>query len=97
MGKGIAYFKTGRVAGAGAIFAGLRQDVPDDPEACWWFGRIAERRGDRVLAIDNYKNAVMLGGEGSAAHVRLARLYLLQGMYLRAREELQRAFAMFRM
>jgi tetratricopeptide (TPR) repeat protein len=95
-GKGIACFRRGELAEAEALFSGLTRDIPDSPEIYWWLGRIAERKRDMPLAIDHYKRAVMLGGDGPLAHIRLLRLYMAKGLYFMAREELGRLVKMAR-
>lgn len=96
LGKGIASFKQGRLKEAEESFAGLRKDNTDESEAYWWLGCIAQKRGEGLLAIENYKHAVMRGGEGPLVHLRLARLYLSRSFYFRAFEELKRAFQALR-
>jgi Tfp pilus assembly protein PilF len=90
-GKGIVAFNTGKIDEALKIFAGLKDDLPDEHDAYWWLGRIAEKKGDIQQTIDNYKDAVMRGGDGPGIHFRLCRLYVSKGMYFRAFEELHRA------
>ncbi len=89
-GKGVVSFKTLRLREAGEFFFELKKDLPDDPEVCWWLGRIAQKKGEMSSAIDNYKDAVMRGGEGPLVHMVLAFLYLNKGLYYRALEELKR-------
>lgn len=96
LGKGEAHFRTDSFDEAERLFLGLVKYIPDDQSAYWWLGRIAERKGDISLAVDNYKNAVLRGGEGALVHLRLARLYIIKGLYYRAFEELHRAIAMIR-
>lgn len=93
-GIGIVNFKTGSLDEAQRQFSDIAKDSPDDQETYWWLGRIAERRGEKSIAIDNYKNGVMRGGEGPLVHLLLARLYLSKGFYLRAIEESKRFFQM---
>lgn len=95
-GKAIAAFKAGRLDDALKIFSGLKNDIPDGQEIYWWLGRIAERKGEIGLAIDDYKNAVMRGGDGPLVHLILARLYIAKGLHYRALEELERAFKMLK-
>jgi predicted Zn-dependent protease len=96
LGQGIVNFKSGKLAEAGVIFSALKKDIPDDQEASWWLGRIAEKRGDFPTAIGSYKDTVMLGGEGPAIHLRLLRLYIITGNFYRAREEMKRFFHMLK-
>ena len=95
-GKAISAFKQGKFAEAEELFSGLKTDQPDDAGVYWWLGRLAERRGQIYPAVENYKSAVMLGGEGPAVHFILARLALTSGRYFRALEELGRAFQAWR-
>jgi len=91
-GKALAAFKSSSHNIAEEIFLGLKTEDPDNPETHWWLGRIAEGKGDIPAAIENYKNAVMSGGEGPMVHLRLFRLYALKGMRFRALEEIGRFF-----
>ena len=96
-GRAIAAFKQGALVEAHELFSRLTEDRPDDAEAYWWRGRIAQRKGELSGAIDNYKSSVMRGGEGPLVHFLLAGLYLRKGFYYRAREEFQRFFQAWRM
>ncbi len=92
-GKAVISFLGGRLEEAEKLFSALRDEDPDDAEACWWLGRIAEKKGDLPAAVRHYKETVMRGGEGPCVHLRLCRLYLARGFYLRACEELARLFS----
>jgi tetratricopeptide (TPR) repeat protein len=92
LGKAIVLFKTSRLAEAEELFIGLSNEQPDDAEPFWWLGCIALEKREIDLAIENFKNGVIRGGEGPLVHFLLARLYLTKGLYLRAKEELIRAF-----
>jgi tetratricopeptide (TPR) repeat protein len=89
-GKAIVSYKLGRLKEAEDLLTGLTKDRPDDAEIYWWLGRIAQKRHEVCPAIDNYKRAVMHGGEGPFVHLILARLYLTRGFYFRAFEEIKR-------
>jgi tetratricopeptide (TPR) repeat protein len=92
IGKAIVCVKKGLLAEAETLFFGLTQDHPEEAEAYWWLGRIAQKRRDVSLAINCYKDAVMRGGEGPVVHLILARLYIQKRFYFRAFEELKRSF-----
>ena len=96
LGKGIVSFRQGRFKEAEALFVDLKKDHSDEVEVYWWLGCIAQKRGEASSAIENYKHAVMRGGEGPLVHLRLARLYLAKGFYFRALEELKRLFKVLR-
>jgi Tfp pilus assembly protein PilF len=95
-GKGIISFKKNRLPEARAIFSGLITARPDDAEAYWWLGRITQKQGEVSGAIDNYKDAVMRGGEGPLVHLLLSGLYVKKRLYYRAFEELKRSFSVLR-
>jgi Tfp pilus assembly protein PilF len=96
LGKGIVSFKQNRLREAQELFVDLKKDHPDEAEVYWWLGCIAQKKGEAPLAIENYKRAVMQGGEGPLVHLRLARLYLTRGFYYRALEELKRSVQVLR-
>ena len=96
LGKAVTEFRAGRLYEAEQAFRGLKEDAPDNQEIHWWLGRIAEKIGDTAAAIDSYKNAVMLGGDGPLVHLQLLRLYMIKGFYFRAFEELKRYFQMLK-
>lgn len=96
LGKGIVIYKQGRLEEAEELFVDLKKDYLDETEVYWWLGCIAQKRGQVSSAIDNYKDAVLRGGEGPLVHLRLARLYLTKSFYYRALEELKRSFQVLR-
>jgi tetratricopeptide (TPR) repeat protein len=96
LGKGIVSFKQGRLKDAEELLVELKKDIPDEAEVYWWLGCIAQKRGEVPSAIENYKHAVMRGGEGPLVHLRLARHYLSRSFYYRAFEELKRSFQVLR-
>jgi len=95
-GKAAVYFKKGLFAQAKDLFWELKKDHPGESEFYWWLGRIAQKRGDVRQAIDNYKDAVLRGGDGPLVHLLLSGLYIRRRLYFRAFEELKRSFYLLR-
>lgn len=90
---------------AQAAFLGNQDDIaiqklaqviriaPDNSTAHLLLGRVQERRGDTVAAINSLKAAVFWNPKLVAAHVLLGRIFLNQGDRVRAETHLKLALA----
>jgi len=94
LGKAVVYFKLGKLCEAKKLLLSLNENVINNAECCWYLGKICEKQRLSQEAIFYYKQAVLSGGEGPVAHFLLFRLYVKNGFYRRAFEELRSSLSM---
>ncbi len=80
---GLMAFDDKRYDNALLVFTELARDPRSAEGVSWHFGRIAEQRGDRVLAVQHYQRAVT-GPRAVAAQLRARRLWRELGLPERA-------------
>ncbi|HXW74473.1 MAG TPA: tetratricopeptide repeat protein [Steroidobacteraceae bacterium] len=78
--RGQQYLAAGRLDKARIEFANALQIAPNDAEARYLSGRVAERLGDVRTAVAMYQGAMDVDPNHPQARARLARLYVLAGI-----------------
>jgi len=78
--RGQQYLAAGRLDKARIEFANALQIAPNDAEARYLNGRVAERLGDVRTAVGMYQGAMDVDPNHLQARARLARLYVLAGI-----------------
>jgi tetratricopeptide (TPR) repeat protein len=86
MARGEKYLAEDKLEKARIEFADALQIAPNDAEARFQSGRVAERLGNLRTAVSMYQAALEVNPEHVPAHVRLARLYVLSGAADQARQ-----------
>jgi Flp pilus assembly protein TadD len=79
MKRGEQYLAADELAKARVEFADALQIAPNDPEARFMSGRVAERLGNLRTAASMYQGAIDVDPGHVQAHARLGRLYVLSG------------------
>jgi len=91
--RGQKYLADGRLDKARIEFANALQIAPNDAEARYLNGRVAERLGDARGAAAMYQGAIDVNPGHLEARAHLARLYLLAGRPEKALELVEPALA----
>lgn len=91
--KGTKALEGGDLEGAKAAFAEARKKDPNDPEAAYYAGLVADKSGDRAGAEKGYRDALALKGDLEAAAENLAAILIESGRSKEALPILDRAIA----
>ena len=86
---GYNFFNHGRLQEAKNIFEGLSLLDPDIPYVNCILGAIYQRLGKTDLAIVRYSQAISLFGDDIVALTNRAEIYLNQGKFLEAADDLK--------
>jgi len=93
MARGQRYLAEGNLDKARVEFANALQISPNDPDARYLNGRVAEQLGDPRAAATLYQGAIDLNAGHVGARAHLARLYVFAGRADRALEVVEPALA----